>query len=90
MIKSYAKFSATPKYMTYNWASSQLKPLKYVEVLTQDFNIHPNYLASIDSSFESCKTVRNVIHVLLTSAADQDIKPGGQFVVKKNQLLQNR
>jgi len=45
--------------------------LKYVEVLTQDFNIHPNYLASIDSSFESCKTVRNVIHVLLTSAADQ-------------------
>ena len=38
VIKSYAKFSATPKYMTYNWVSSLLKdlqaqPLKYVEVL---------------------------------------------------------
>ena len=52
VIKSYAKFSATPKYMTYNWAghpplASEEYPFKYVgredtsrvsfwNVLTQD------------------------------------------------------
>ena len=66
---------------------------KYWNVLTQDFIIHPTCLASLESSIESYKTVKNVIPVLLKAAVDQSVlnemRPGRQFVVK-SQLLQKR
>ena len=47
----------------------------------------PSYLASQESCFESCKTVKNVIPALLTAALYK-MRPGRQYVVKC-QLLQN-
>ena len=63
-------------------------------MLKSYFNIDPTYLASPESSFESCKTVKNVIHVLLTAAVDQGnlkkMRPGGQFVERKTNFCRNK
>ena len=65
-------------------------------MLKSYFNIDPTYLVSLESNFESCKTVKNVIHVLLLlkAAVDQGnlkrMRPGGQFVERKTNFCRNK